>query len=48
VEFGNARFQSGVDRYIAGGHGARGRWLIAADPNQLTGAGVEGNDTAGP
>ena len=24
------------------------RWLIAADPNQLTGAGVEGNDTAGP
>ena len=24
------------------------RWLIAADPSQLTGPGVEGNDTAGP
>lgn len=24
------------------------RWLIAVDPNQLTGPGVEGNDTAGP
>ena len=24
------------------------RWLIAADPNQLTGPGGEGNDTVGP